>query len=103
MGASCDVDEDEISEDEGAEDEIEVDGRGFEAREEQCEGDGGEEDSGEEEGAIAVVEVVAGFEVLEEVRLGVEDAGVHESGVHQTIGGVEGPDGEGHGQCRREW
>ena len=98
MGASRDVDEDEVSEDEGSEDEIEADGRGFEVREEQCEGDGGEEDSGEEDGSVAVVEVVAGFEVSEEVGLSVKGAGVHES-----VGGVEGPDGEGHGQCRREW
>jgi hypothetical protein len=66
-------------------------------REKQCECDGGEEDSGEEEGAVAVVKVVAGFEVSKEVRLGVESAGVHEA-----VGGVERPDGEGHSQRRRE-
>ena len=71
-GAACDVDEDEVSEDEGSEDEIEADGGGFEAREEQGEGDGDEEDSGEEGSAVAMVKVVAGFEVCEEMRLGVE-------------------------------
>ncbi len=71
-GAACDVDEDEVSEDEGSEDEIEADGRGFEAREKQCERDGDEEDSGEEGSAVAVVKVVAGFEVCEEMGLGVE-------------------------------
>ena len=98
MGAPCDVNEDEVSEDEGSENEIEADGSDFEMREEQRESDGREEDSGEEKGAVAVVEVVAGFEVFEEVRLGVEGAGVH-----QTIGCVEGPDGESHSQCRSEW
>ena len=57
------------------------------------EGDGGEEDSGEEGGAVAVVEVVAGFEVC------VEWGGSSRSaGVQQTVGGVEHPDGEGHGE-----
>ena len=27
-----------------------------------------------------------------------EEAGVHQTGVHQTVGGVEHPDGDGHGE-----
>ena len=50
------------------------------------------EDSGEEGGAMAVVEVVAGFEVLLLPGLAVEQAGVE-----QAVGGVEHPDGEEHG------
>jgi hypothetical protein len=92
-GAASGVDEDEISEDYGSEDEIEADGGGFETWEEQGESDGGCEDSSEEGGAVAVVEVVARFEVCEEVRLCFEDACVH-----QAVGCVEGPDGEGHGE-----
>jgi len=91
------VDEDEVGEDRRAEDEVEMNRRGFEMREERGECDGGEKDSGEEEGAVAMVEVVAGFEVGEEVGLRVEDAGVHE-----TVGCVEHPDGEGHGERRGE-
>jgi hypothetical protein len=87
------VDEDEVTAEEAAEDQVEMNGVGFEAREEDGQRDGGEEDSGEEEGAVAMMEVVAGFEV---VRLC--GGGVHQVGIHQTIGGVEHPDGDGHGE-----
>ena len=47
---------------------------------------------------MAVVEVVASFEVLVMGWVGVEDAGIHQTGIHQTIGGVEHPDGDDHGE-----
>ena len=77
------MDEDEVSEDQAAEDEVEMDRCGFEAGEKDCEGDRGEEDAGEEGSAVVVMEVVTGFEgVL----------------VEETVGGVESPDGEKHGE-----
>jgi len=94
MGAVCSVDEDEVAADQAPEDEVEVYRLGFKVREKDCEGDGGEEDSGEEGCAMAVVEVVASFEVFVMGRIDVEEAGVH-----QAIGGVEHPDGDGH--CER--
>jgi hypothetical protein len=94
-GAACGVDEDEVSGDNDSEDEVEVDGFGFESREKRCEGDGGEEDSQQEGGAVVVVEVVAGFELF----VVADCVDVEDTGVHQTIGGVEHPDGESHGQC----
>jgi hypothetical protein len=87
------VDEDEVTAEEAAEDQVEMNGGGCEARKEDGQRDGGEEDSGEEEGAVTVVEVVAGFEI---VRLG--GRGVHLTCIHETIGGVEHPDGDGHGE-----
>ena len=102
-GAARGVDENEVAEYQGSKDEVEVDGVGIDVREKDRESCGCKNDSVEEEGPVAMVEVVAGFEVAEEMRLGVEGAGVHEAGVHQTIGGVERPDGEGHGELRDEW
>ena len=64
MGAARSVDEDEVAADQASEDEVEVDGLGFEVREKYCEGDGGEKDSGEEGCAVAMVEVVASFEIF---------------------------------------
>ena len=58
-------------------------------------GDGSEKDSGEEGGAVAVVEVVLGFEAFVMGRVDVEEAGVH-----QAIGGAEDPDLRGP---RRRW
>ncbi len=60
----------------------------------QGKSDGGKQDSGEEGGAVAMVEEVAGFEVF--VMGGV---GLEEARVHQAIGSVEHPDGDGHGKC----
>ena len=94
--AGC-VDEDEVGGDEACEDEVEVDGLGFEVRQKQSEGDRGKEDSEEEGGTVTVMEVVAGFEALI-----VGGVGVEETRVHQAIGGVEHPDGDGHGQSGSE-
>ena len=93
----CAVDEDEITEDEGPEDEVEMDGVGFEMGKKDRESNRGEENSTEKGGAVAVVEVVAGFEVF--LATGVD---VEEPGIHEAISGVEHPDGDGHGQNRRE-
>ena len=84
------MDEDEVAEDEASKDEVEVDGFGWDAREEDGEGERGEEDSCEEDGSVAMVEVVAGFEVGGSGGLRVEE----------TVGGVERPDGGGHGEHR---
>jgi hypothetical protein len=91
------VDENEVGGDEASEDDVEVDGFGFEVGKKESEGDGGKEDSREEGGTVAVVEVVAGFEAL-----GVVWVGVKETRVHEAIGSVEHPDGDGHRQSRRE-
>jgi hypothetical protein len=63
VSAAAGVNEDEVAAKQAAEDEIEMDGLGFKVRKKSCEGDGGSEDAGEEEAAVAVVEVVARFEV----------------------------------------
>ena len=76
------MDEDEVAEDQTAEDEVEMDGCGFETWEQDSQGNGGEDYAGEEGFAVAMVEVVAGFEgVL----------------VEEAVGGVERPGGEEHG------
>jgi len=91
--AGGDVDEDEVTGEQDSQDEVEVDGLGGEAGKKDCEGDGGEDDAGEEGGAMTVVEVMAGFEVF----FG-RVAGVEEAGVQEAVGGVEHPDGDGHGE-----
>jgi hypothetical protein len=59
-----------------------MDGCGLEAWEQDSQSNGGEDYAGEEGFAVAMVEVVAGFEgVL----------------VEEAVGGVERPDGEEHG------
>ena len=63
---------------------------------EGSEGDRGEDDSSEEGSAVAVVKVMAGFEVFSMAR-------IEKTGVHQTISGVKHPDGYGHGEDRRSW
>jgi hypothetical protein len=76
------VDKDEIANQEASQDEVEVECGGFEAGQENGEGDGGEEDPTEEGGAVPVVEVVAGFEILLLGEPSVELPGVHQAGVH---------------------
>jgi hypothetical protein len=96
-GAAGCVDEKEVCGDEACEDEVEVDGPGFEVGQKENEGDRGKEDSGEEGGSVAVVEVVAGFEACVVSWVGIEELRVHEA-----IGGVEHPYGDGHGQSGSE-
>jgi hypothetical protein len=100
-GAWYGVDEDEVAGEETSEDEVKMQSGDFEVRKEDGQGDRGQEDSDKEGGAVAVVKVVASFEVFR--RDGVDQMGVHEAGVHQTIGGVEHPDGYGHGQDGSDW
>jgi hypothetical protein len=88
VSAARGVYEDEVSEDQAAEDEVEADGFGFEAGKEQGEGNGGDEDASEEGGAVAMVEEVARF----------EGVGLGGLGVEETVGGVEHPHGDGHGE-----
>jgi hypothetical protein len=93
MGAAGGVDEDEVAEEESAEQKVEVDGFGGESEKEWGESYGGEQNSCEKGSAVAVMEVVAGFEVLLARRLAVEEASVEEA-----VGGVEHPDGDEHGE-----
>jgi hypothetical protein len=88
----CGVDEHEVTDDEGCEDEIEVDGLGVEVRKDDRERDGAEEYSSEEGGAIAVVEEVTSLQPF--VAGGID---VQYASVHEAIGSVEHPDGDGHG------
>ncbi len=92
------MDEEEVGGDEDSENEVEADCFGLEVGKKDCESDEGEEDGDTEGAAVTVMEVVAGFEVFV-----ASWAGVEETRVHQAIGGVEHPDGEGHGKCRGEW
>ncbi len=62
--AWCGVNEDEIAGEETTENEIKMQRGGFELGEKRGQGDGGEEDSGEEGFAVAMVKVMAGFEVF---------------------------------------
>jgi hypothetical protein len=75
-----------------------VNGFGFEVGNKQREGDGSEKNSGEESGAVAVVEVVPGFETF---VMGWID--IKEASIHQAISGVENPDCEGHGDGGENW
>jgi hypothetical protein len=87
------VDEDEVAEEEAAEDEIEIDGVGGEPEQKRGQGYGGQEDSCKEEGAVTMMEVVTGFEMLFLSGLAVEQASVE-----KAVGGVEHPDGDEHGE-----
>jgi hypothetical protein len=93
MSAAGGVDENEVAEEESAEQEVKVDGFGGEPEKERGESYGGEQNSREEGGAVAVVEVVAGFEVLLVWGLAVEEASVE-----KAVGGVEHPDSDEHRQ-----
>ena len=90
------VDEDEVADEEASENEVKMERGGFDAGKENGQGDRGEENSREEGFAVAVMKVVTGFEVF-------AGYGVHQTGVHQAICGVEHPDGNGHGEDGRGW
>jgi len=100
-GAGGGVNEDEVAGEKASKDEVEMQCGGFEAGKESGQGEGGEENSGEEGGSVVVVKVVAGFEVFGGVDLKLNEMNIHQTGVHQAIGGVEHPDGDGHGEDGR--
>ena len=98
MRAFSGVNKDEIGEDQTAEDEVEMDRFGHEMGQQHCEGDGSKKDSDDEGAAVAMVEVVAGFE-----RSCVERVFGEQACVEKPVGDVQHPDGEEHGEDADLW
>jgi len=96
MSAAGGMDENEVPGEQAAEDQVEVNGRGFETGQEDCKCDGGCEDAGKERTAMAVVKVVTRFEV----SIGYDS---DEACIKKTIGDVEHPDREEHGNNANGW
>ena len=95
------MDEDEVAGQQASKDEVEVKGGGFEVGKKDSQGDRREQDSDEECGAMLVMKVVAGFEALLLGECGVGEPDIHQTGIHQAIGGVEHPYGYGDGEDGR--
>jgi hypothetical protein len=91
-GVGGGVNEDEVSEEHRAEDEVEAERRCGEMREQRGEKQRGEDDADDKGAAVEPMEVVAFFEFV--FRL-------DGTGVEKAIGGIEHPDGDGHGEDGR--
>jgi hypothetical protein len=97
VSAAGGVDEDEVSEEKAAQNEIEVNGFSGESKEKRGKGCRGQQYPHKEGAAMAVVEVVSGFEMLLLPGLAVERASVEEA-----ISSVEHPHGDEHRGDGRE-
>jgi hypothetical protein len=102
MGAVGGVDQYEISEQKTAENEVKMYGLSGEPEQERSKGGRGQQNSCEEGAAVSMVEVMARFEMMFLRSSIVERTSIQQAGIKKTVGGVEHPDRDEHGDNGRE-